>query len=86
MPIISYFFGIYIKMFFDDHNPPHFHAEYGDDSAEIRIKTGEVVSGKLPNRALRIIEEWRNEHVDELMEDWELAKNDQLPKKIKPLE
>jgi hypothetical protein len=86
MPIISYFFGIYIKMFFDDHNPPHFHAEYGDDSAEIRIKTGEVVSGNLPNRALRIIEEWRQEHIDELMEDWELAKNDQLPKKIKPLE
>ncbi len=86
MPIISYFFGIYIKMFFNEHNPPHFHAEYGDCNVEINIKTGEVVSGNMSSRALKFIEEWRLQHVDELMEDWELARNKQLPKKIQPLD
>ena len=86
MPIISYFFGIYIKMFFDEHNPPHFHAEYCEFKAEINIKTGEIVSGNLPTRAIRFVEEWRLEHVDELMEDWNMARDNMLPKKIKPLE
>ncbi len=86
MPVICYFFGIYIKMFFNEHNPPHFHAEYEGNEVEINIQTGEVVSGSLSTRALRFIEEWRQQHINELMEDWELARNKQLPKKIKPLE
>lgn len=86
MPIISYFFGIYIKMFFNEHNPPHFHAEYEGNEVEINIQTGEVVSGSLSPRALRFIEEWRQQYINELMEDWELARSKQLPKKIKPLE
>jgi len=86
MPIISRFFGLVIKMFYNEHPPPHFHAEYGEQAAQIAIATGEVVAGKLPPRALRMVEEWRKLHIDELMEDWELAKRKQLPKPVDPLE
>jgi hypothetical protein len=86
MPTISEFFGILIKMFFDDHNPPHFHAKYGGYEAEIIIKTGEIKEGKLPKTAARLVEEWRKLHADELLANWEKAKNLQLPDNIEPLE
>ncbi len=86
MPTISRFFGILIKMFFNDHAPPHFHVEYQDQKAVVGITTGEVIEGKLSQRVQRMVEEWRNLHVDELMEDWNLAMNKQLPKRIDPLE
>ena len=47
MPEISRFFGIVIKMFFDDHNPPHFHAEYGGDLALIDIRSLATVNHRL---------------------------------------
>ncbi|TRZ75876.1 MAG: DUF4160 domain-containing protein [Deltaproteobacteria bacterium] len=53
MPEISRFFGIVIKMFFDDHNPPHFHAEYSGDVALIDIRNLSVFSGHLPPRVIR---------------------------------
>ncbi len=53
MPEISRFFGIVIKMFFDDHNPPHFHAEYGDSEALIDIRSLSVFAGRLPPRVCR---------------------------------
>lgn len=86
MPIIARFFGILVKMFFNEHNPPHFHAEYEGREAQIDIRTGHVLEGALPPRALKLVEEWRQLHVEELMEDWELARNKQLPNKIEPLE
>lgn len=55
MPQISYFFGIVIKMYFREHNPPHFHAEYGEHSAEISIKDFRILEGKLPNRVLSMV-------------------------------
>jgi hypothetical protein len=58
MPEISRFFGIVIKMFFDDHNPPHFHAEYGSDLALIDIRTLAVFSGRLPPRVTGFVIEW----------------------------
>ncbi len=58
MPEISRFFGIVIKMFFDDHNPPHFHAEYGGDLALIDIRTLAVFSGRLPPRVTGLVIEW----------------------------
>ena len=57
MPVISRFFGI-ITMYWDDHQPAHFHAKYGDFEAVVEIKTG-VVSGKLPPRVLGLVQEWR---------------------------
>ena len=73
MPIISYFFGIYIRMYHDDHNPPHFHAQYQGYEALIDIRSGEVIKGKLPKKAIKIIKEWVSENQEELMINWEKA-------------
>ena len=85
MPIISQFYGIIISMFWDDHNPPHFHARYGEYEIIAEIKTGKV-SGKFPARALGLVQEWRALHENDLMEDWELACKKEALKKIQPLE
>ena len=58
MPTISSFFGIAIRMCFDDHGAPHFHAHYGEYDAKITIDTMEVVAGELPRRALAMVLEW----------------------------
>jgi hypothetical protein len=86
MPTISAFFGIIIRMFFDDHVPSHFHAEYGEYEAKISIETLEILDGRLPNRALGLVLEWAVLHRIELRQDWELSRNKQQPKKIVPLE
>lgn len=73
MPVISYFFGIYIRMYQDDHNPPHFHVEYQGHEALMAIETGEVLAGKLPNKAVKLVREWAKEHQEELLENWQQA-------------
>ena len=63
MPEISRFYGIIIiRMYFADHNPPHFHAYYGEHSVEINIIRGMVIVGKLPPRALALVLEWSALH------------------------
>jgi len=62
MPEICRFYGIIIRMYYDDHNPPHFHAFYGDDEAWININTLAVFSGNLPGRALGLVIEWASMH------------------------
>lgn len=86
MPIISSFYGILIQMFWSDHAPPHFHVVYAEYKAIIDIKTFEVIRGAMPRRALVLVLEWASEHREELLEDWELCKQNQLPKKISPLQ
>jgi hypothetical protein len=86
MPELTRFFGIIIAMYYNDHSPPHFHAKYETDQAVIRIDTGEVIEGNLSERALRLVEEWRLLHEDELVNDWDLAQDRQPLIKIKPLE
>ena len=86
MPTISEFFGILIVMYFDDHNPPHFHAKYGEYDAQIEIATGQMVKGNLPKTAAKLVEQWRAQHASELKQNWELAKALQLPRPIAPLE
>jgi hypothetical protein len=86
MPEICRFFGIVIRMYFDDHNPPHFHAEYGDDEAWININTLAVFQGHLSARTLGMVIEWASMHQDELHRDWELARKQQKPEKIQPLD
>jgi len=58
MPEICRFYGIIIKMFFEDHNPPHFHAEYGSFEALVEVDTLAIIGGKLPPRALGLVMEW----------------------------
>lgn len=86
MPEISRFFGIVIKMFFDEHNPPHFHAEYGEHEVLVNINTMSVIAGKLPSRALGLVIEWASLHQDELKDEWEKARNLESLGKIAPLE
>lgn len=85
MPEISRFYGVIIAMFYNEHNPPHFHARYGGDNVAIDIRTLQVLEGRIPPRALGLVVEWASQHQDELMQDWDLARNEQQPKKIEPL-
>ena len=75
MPEISLFCGIRITMFYSDHNPPHFHAEYGGCKALVDIQHSCVIRGALPSRQLKLILAWCELHKDELMQNWELARD-----------
>jgi len=79
MPTVSIFYGIAIKMFFSDHNPPHFHAIYGDYNALFNINTIEVIEGDLPNRAVKLVEEWARIYQKELLEMWNNQNFTKLP-------
>ncbi len=85
MPEISRFFGIVIKMFFDDHDPPHFHAEYGDETALIDIHRLFAFAGRLPPRVMGLVIEWAALHRQELYANWERARAQQELQKIAPL-
>jgi hypothetical protein len=85
MPEISRFYGIIIKMYFVDHNPPHFHAEYGEHVAEYDIHSLKIIAGKLPSRANALVLEWASIHRDELMRNWEKAQTPERLDKIEPL-
>jgi hypothetical protein len=86
MPEISRFFGIIIRMFFDEHNPPHIHAEYQSQKAVFDL-SGNVTRGDLRSRtATKLVREWIDLHVEELRIDWELAQAGRELKKIAPLE
>jgi hypothetical protein len=86
MPVISAFFGIIIRIYYSDHNPPHFHAQYGDHEVIIEIKSGRVLKGKLPTRLQYFLELWRRKNADEIMEAWDSAQHFKVPKRVKPLE
>lgn len=85
MPEISRFFGIIISMYFDEHNPPHFHARYGKDYVAIEIGSMRVIEGKVSPRVLGLVIEWASLHQKELMLDWEAARQNQPLSKIEPL-
>jgi hypothetical protein len=85
MPQICSFYGIVIWIYWQDHNPPHFHAEYGEYEILIRIEDLSIYQGSLPSRALGLVIEWASQHQQELMEDWNLASKGLAPKKIAPL-
>ena len=85
MPEISRFLGIVIAMFYREHGLPHFHAAYGSFQITVEIESG-LVSGKFPSRALQHVQEWRELHKHELLEDWRLSQERQPLRKIDPLE
>ena len=85
MPEISRFFGIIIGMYYNEHNPPHFHAKYGDDEAQFNINTLEIIRGNLPARAKALVLEWAAEHRPELLNNWELSNNLIKLNKVDPL-
>ncbi len=85
MPEISRFYGIVIKMFYDDHQPPHFHVEYAEHQAVVSIETLALIGGTLPPRALGLVAEWAALHQEELREAWQRAKNLEPAGRIDPL-
>jgi hypothetical protein len=85
MPEISRFLGIVIRMYYRDHAPPHFHAEYGEYEITVEIGSG-TVEGQFPRRALAAVLDWYAQYEDELGENWELARQEQPLNKIDPLE
>jgi len=85
LPIISRFFGIIVFMFWREHQPPHFHAKYGNDEVIVEIQTGKV-TGNISQRVLNMVQEWRELQKNELLADWKLAEENKPLKRIKPLE
>ena len=84
MPVLSHFYGISMRMYFiqAEHNPPHVHAIYGDHAAAIVIRTGEVLEGHLPPKALAMVREWVRANQEELLQIWDT----QEFRALKPLE
>jgi len=79
------FYGILISMFYDDHAPPHFHAKYAEFKGIFDIRRLEMIQGNLPRRALELILDWAELHQSELLIDWNLCQEKQVPHKIEPL-
>ena len=84
MPEICRFYGIVIFMNYNDHPPPHFHARYQDQEVTIEIQTG-IVKGEMSRRALQMLFEWSEKHQEELIRNWECARERQPLEKIPPL-
>jgi hypothetical protein len=85
MPSICRFYGIVIWIYWNDHNPPHFHAEYGEHEILIKIDDLSIYSEYFPSRAFGLLMEWALLHKEELMENWNLAQRDLQLNKIEPL-
>lgn len=86
MPEVSRFYGIVIRMYFDDHDPAHFHAIYAGKEAQVGIDPTVILEGKFPNRAASLVIEWAALHQRELMENWRRLRKDQPAERIQPLE
>lgn len=86
MPTISSFYGLSIRMHWNEHAPPHFHVVYGEHEAVIRIHDLEMESGSLPREARRLTLEWATLHQSELIDNWNLCAKRLPPKRILPLE
>ena len=86
MPRISEFYGIVIYMYYDDHNPPHFHAFYRDTEAAISISTGEILAGDIARRAHKLLIEWAEIRHNELSDNWQRATNGESLLPVDPLD
>lgn len=85
MPTMSAFYGILIKMFFNDHVPPHFRAEYAEFKATVDMRNLQILEGQLPRRALDLVLDWTELHRKKLLTDWDLCRAKEFPRPIAPL-
>ncbi len=86
MPTIAQFYGIIIRMFFNDHAPPHFHAVYGEYELIVGIQPITILQGRAPQRVRSMVLEWTALHQQELHADWQRCRNAEAPLPIAPLE
>ena len=87
MPLLSSFFGIKIRMFWEDggkHKSPHFHAHYGEYEAVFALD-GKALEGKFPRKQRAYVKAWALLHKDELAANWSLAVSHKETVKIEPL-
>lgn len=88
MPTICMFYGIIISLFYEireKHHTPHIHARYQGNHASIRIEDATLLAGSLPQRQLRMVQVWIDLHREELLANWEIAKEGGEPFRIAPL-
>lgn len=85
MPTISMFRGIKVFINWKDHMPPHFHAKYGSEEVIVNIKDIEVIDGKIPSKQLKMLLGWAAFHQEELLENWELAQQNEELFQIDPM-
>lgn len=85
VPRLATFYGIVIWMYRPDHPPPHFHAQYGDEVAQIELSTLRILNGSLPPRALRLVRAWARLHTKELADNWTRAQELEPLAPIEPL-
>lgn len=83
MPEISRFMGMVIQMYYDDHSEPHIHIRQTGNRCKINLD-GNIVDGDLPLPKLHIVKRWIKLHLNELMKNWEKAKNGKQPERIEP--
>jgi hypothetical protein len=86
MPTISLFYGISIQMFYDDHPPPHIHARYNEFKARYDIASGDLLSGKLPKQAHRLVKEWIALNTQNLADNWTRMESGEQMEYIQGLE
>jgi hypothetical protein len=82
MPTIAYFYGVMIQMYYDEHEPPHFHARYGGAKAVVRLSDGEIIAGELPPTAARMVRQWALARRNELQDNWHRARAHQPLEKV----
>ncbi len=85
MPELSRFYGIVIKMHYNDHNPPHFHAEYASDALVVDVNTLAIIGGRIPPRATGLVMEWAAQHQADLQQAWAQTRNMEPLDRIDPL-
>jgi hypothetical protein len=86
MPELCRFLGIIITMYYEDHDPPHFHARYGAQEAKFSIKHLQIIEGHLPKRVVSLVIEWAFQNREALIENWGSCINKVPLKPIPPLE
>lgn len=79
MPVITRFYGILIKMYFNEHGVPHFHAVYAEFNGVFDIRTLEMIEGDLPGRAQKLIRDWAKRYQEELLKMWKKKEYKPLP-------
>lgn len=82
MPTVAYVFGMKVQLFYGDHDPPHFHVEYGEHRARVSIATLTLLDGALPTRKKRRLLAWAAEHQEQLSQGWADVCNDRKPRRI----
>ena len=86
MPVISTFLGIIVRVYHDDHEPPHVHVQYGEFEAIVEISTGRVLAGRLPPRVKRALIEWLRARRSAVTKAWQFARRHRTPPRVRPLE